>query len=76
MEIIHLLIINVVCISLGIIGLWKLPIVGFFGVIMSLTVLFYEIIEVGFSDIGLRMFTIVTVVFCLVCAIGGYNRNG
>lgn len=76
MEVIHILIIDIFSIILGIVGLWKIPLSALFGVLISITVLFYQIIDVGFTDIGFRMFTILTVVICATCLIGGYDKNG
>jgi len=76
MEPYMILIINVFCILLGIIGLWKIPLSAFFGVLISLTVLFNELVYIGFIDSGLRLFTILTIIICSVCLIGGYNKNG
>jgi len=75
MEIIHILIIDIVCVALGVIGIWKIPLTAFFGMMIGLSVLFYEILDVGFSDIGVRMFTIITILICIVCFIGGYKKN-
>ena len=74
-EVLHIIIIDIVCIALGVIGLMYIPLSALFGTIMSLTIMFNEILTGETTDITLRMFTIVVTVMCAVCFIAGWNRE-
>lgn len=77
MEIVHLLAINILCIIISVFSLYsRIPLISFFGVLISITLLFYILMVEGVGDVGIRMFTILTIIVCCVSLIGGYSRNG
>lgn len=71
----YIILINCFIILLSVIAVWKIPLAGVFGVLISVTVLFYEIINGNITDIGVRMFTILSVVISTMGTIGGFSRN-
>lgn len=74
-ELLYVIILNIVCIALGVIGLYKVPLSALFGTILSLTIVYNEILTGETSDLTIRMFSIIVTVMCAVCFIGGWTKD-
>jgi hypothetical protein len=69
------LVIDIFCIILSIIGLWKVPLSALFSLIITVTVLLGAILSNNILDTGIMTLTVVTIVISAICLAGGYNRN-